>query len=432
LKRIKQSNYAPAYHPEIAGRLAWNYLIHSIEGGLYVGGMAFIATNTILPRLIEFLKGPAWIISLMPTLTVIGASIPPILTAHHIERLGVVKPLLLFTGFFQRLPFLLAALALFFLSDTQQVFILVVVVLTPFLSGLIGGVSSTAWQELIIKTIPENKRSSLFAIRFIISAGIGIVAGGIIAAIFNQFPGIRGYGMLHLIAFCLIALSYVFFSMVREKNQVPGNRWIEQNLKRNLQQMLRIIRFNRSFQNYLIARAFMNGAYIMMPYLAIYALRTLGKPDSFMGPLVTSQMLGGIAGNIVAGFLGDRYGGKSVLLFSNLMYLIVCTWSLITRLEWAFIAIFFVFGAGYFTNQVGNGTISLELCPYEKRATYLALIAFFDSITLVSIGMLSAIVWQITENFPFLAALSIVTIGFSTKFLLMLQEPRKALICTNA
>ena len=42
----------------------------------------------------------------------VGLVWPPLLTAHRVERLWRMKPFVMFTGVFQRLPYLVAGLAL--------------------------------------------------------------------------------------------------------------------------------------------------------------------------------------------------------------------------------------------------------------------------------------------------------------------------------
>jgi len=196
--------------------IRWNYIAHAIEGGLYIGGLSFVAANSVLPRIVEILGGPAWVISLTPILTMLGFNLLPVFNAHRIEMLERVKPVLLLTGIFQRIPYLFAGLAIYFLGVKHPHAALWFVVLVPLLSGLFGGLISTAWQELVAKTVPNRRRASVFALRNIISSMIGITAGGIIAAVLNWMPGIRGYGLLHLITFVFLALSYVVFVHIRE------------------------------------------------------------------------------------------------------------------------------------------------------------------------------------------------------------------------
>jgi MFS family permease len=94
-------------------RLFWrNYLAHSLEGGLFMGALSFVSASTLLPTVVRSLRGPDWLISMMPVMMAVGALLPPVFTAHVIDRLRRYMPLLLVTGVFQRVPYLLAGLAL--------------------------------------------------------------------------------------------------------------------------------------------------------------------------------------------------------------------------------------------------------------------------------------------------------------------------------
>ena len=417
--------YIETYRSEVKQFLSRNYLFHAIEGGFISGGMAFVSTNTILPRLVEILSGPAWMISLMPILMTLGYFFPPILTAHRVEKLEWVKPFVMLTAVFQRLPFLVAGLVLMFWGGQYKFLALSVIILAPLLSGLAGGFSMTAWQELVIKTIPENRRSSLFASRQILSAGIGMAAGGVITSILNQDSGIEGYGILHLITFGFMILSFIFFAMVHETDLPQQFETKPVTLKENLRQMPQLLKQVPHFQNYLITRSLMNGIFIMIPFMAIHALRVLNRPDSFMGYLVTAQMAGAISGNMIAGYLGDRFGGKIPMLLSRFLFSITSLWAAFTQQEWAFLSIFFFYGFAHFLNQVGASTMNLEICPVKRRPTYLAIIAFFSAATMLGVSLLSAILWKIWETFAILAIVTLVSQILSIHFLRRIPEPRQ-------
>jgi MFS family permease len=196
-----------------------NFVLHGLEGGLYMGGAAFVDLSTVMPPLILALGGPTWLIGLMPAMAALGFVWPPLFTAHWIERMFWFRPLILATGIFQRLPYLVAAVSLFLPQDKWALCTIAAVALAPFISGAIGGISLTAWQQFVAKTIPRRRLSSLWALRQIVSASIGICAGGIIALVLEKFPGIHGYGVLHLIAFGFLLVSYIMFTQVRDMHR---------------------------------------------------------------------------------------------------------------------------------------------------------------------------------------------------------------------
>ena len=72
-----------------------NYLVHTLEGGLYMGGIAFVAEDMVLPNMVNSFGGPEWLIALTPLLKIAGIMAPQLVAAHWIEPLsdGVARAL---------------------------------------------------------------------------------------------------------------------------------------------------------------------------------------------------------------------------------------------------------------------------------------------------------------------------------------------------
>lgn len=416
----------PSHDCEVRRHFVRNYTLHCLEGGLFIGGIAFVAPNTVLPKMIESMGGPTWLIAIVPMLMNLGFVTPTLLTAHLVENLHSVKPALLFTGFFQRVSFLAAGLVLYFHAESHPGWSLVAVALAPLVSGLFGGITMTAWLELVAKTIPENRRSSVWAIRFIISSIIGIGAGKTVSFVLENTPGTEGYAILHFILFAFLMVSYVIFAFVREisspedKPPISGVALVE-----NLRTVPHLIRSDRDLRNYLVTRSLMNGMFIMIPFLSIHSLRVLDKPESFLGPLLMAHMVGGIAGNLFAGYLGDSVGGKVVMVASRWVFILIAGWTLVATADWEFLTIFFLFGSGFYANQVGTTTLCIEICPTQRRATYLGIMATLTAPTLILSSIVSTLLWNWREDYSLLALATGITMLFSLMFLQRIEEPRK-------
>jgi len=306
-------NNACRHEDEVKQYFRRNFFAHAIEGGIYMAGITFVARETVLPPILKSLGGPLWIISLAPILSTIGVYLPSIFIVHWIETLAWKKPLLMVTGILQRLPMLIAGLSLIFYAQEFPFTVMVIVALTPLLSGFFCGVSYPAWVELVAKTIPANRRSSVFALRMIIASVVGLGSGIAIVKILKCYPGPTGYGILHLIAFGFLAISYLIFAMIKETNLPPQRSGSSRNMFESFKEIPILLRTDRSFLKLILSRSFRNGIYIAIPFLPLHALNILGKPESFLGYLVMLMVLGAIFGNFFSGYLGDRYGGKICL-----------------------------------------------------------------------------------------------------------------------
>ncbi len=401
-----------------------NYLAHSIEGGMYVAGLAFLAAETVMPAMVKSLGGPNWLVSLMPMMTALGFSWLPLFTAHRVERLAWVKPFVMKTGIFQRLPFLVAGLALLLFADRLPNLVLYTVAFAPFASGAVGGISYSAWLELISKTIPEKRRASSWAIRFVISGAFGIIAGVVIKSTLERYPGPRGYAFLHLITFGFLALSYMIFLLIRE--ELPSRRTSNRRkLSENLISIPALLREQPALAFFAGSRLMSYGIFITVPFLSIHALETLNKPESFLGILVTAQMIGAICGNFLAGHIGDRIGGKLVLIIALASFVASSLGAAVNTGEWGFLGLFFVFGTGFYMNMVGDFTVSLELCAPERRPTYLSFLATIKFFGMLMAAGLSTLVRELFGALQPAAMLSAAFLTVSFVLLLKVPEPRK-------
>ncbi len=402
-----------------------NYFYHVIDGGFYMGGASFVAPNCILPRIIELLGGPSWIISLAPALNMLGFNALPMVTAHRVETMKRVMPLMRVAGAFQRVPFLLAGLLLLFTARSCPWLPLIAVLSAPLLSGIVGGLTATAWQELVAKTVLNQKRSSLFAWRFAVSSVIGIFAGGIIAAILASVPGVPGYGVMYLIGFGFLTVSYVFFVRIREpvheqRELIEGVTFIE-----NMRRMLDILRQDGRLRRYIAVTFLTNATLIMVPFLPLFILRTTGRDDGFLGILVMAQMTGSIAGNLLAGISGDRWGSKLIMMTGRIIMAASCAIAGFLHADWAFVGLFVVQGAAGASIMVGAQTMNIEICPYDRRSTYLALMSIVNVPALLLFPLMGSQLWDMKLGFSVLTILSALFLVISIIVLNGIPEPRR-------
>jgi len=403
----------------------WNYVAHSLEGGLFLGALNFVSATTVLPSIVRGLGGSAWLVSKMPILMTVGVLLPPIFTAHAIDRLRRYMPLLLVTGVFQRLPFLLAALVLLGWAGGGGTFALAAAVLAPLVSGVFCGVSYTAWQQLLIRTVPERRRSGLFAARCVICCGLGLAAGWAVKAILAARPGTEGYGLLYLCTFGGLAVSYVFFAMIRETPAEAPVLEGNPGLLANLRAMPGIIRSRPQLGLYLLACVFYSGWLIALPYLAIHARTVLARPESWLGELVAVQMAGALVGNLLAGWLGDRSGGKAVLMVTAAVIVALSAGAAAADSEPAFQAIFFALGFAQYGSMIGGMTLSLDICPARQRATCLAIISFVRLLSMWGAAEVSAAIGNGGGRFVYAALAGAASMLIALVLLGILREPRR-------
>lgn len=402
-----------------------NWFAHAVEGGAFMGALALVNAQTLLPSVVKSMGGPEWLVALMPVLMMLGFTLMPVLTAHHVGTLGHFRPLLLWVGLLQRLPYLLAALALIFAGDRPGL-CLAAVALAPLLSGLFGGATATAWQQLVARTVPSERRSSLFAVRFAISALLGIAAGWVVAATLKVHPDSTGYGYLHLWAFGGLMVSYLVFSMIREPQEAQ-QRDRETGLWENVRTLPQLALSSPRLIAFITTTTLFTLGGLMVPYLAIHALSAAGQAQEFLGTLISWQMSGTIVGGLVAGWFGDRHGGRPVMLAARLGFLALCAVAPFVTSVAGWCALFALFGAAGTANQIGTSALQLELLPERGRANHLALMGFVQLPAALIAGLAGAAIWHRLDHagFIWLAAGSGAALLFSLLAMRRLAELRQ-------
>lgn len=369
-----------------------NWWLHVLEGGVYIGAMGFVSSQTVAPVLVRETGGPDWLVAATPVMTFVGFAIAPILTAHRIDRLPRFMPVLLVNGIFQRLPLLLAALLLWWLGTHAAT--PWIIALTPLIAGFLGGLTLTAWQQLIAKTVPPDQRSACFAARFILTSLIGLGAGVGVEAILHHHPGVDGYAWLHLCGFIGAALSYTLFTRIHEGGASPvTDDHATRRFAANLASAHDLVTADKRLGLLLTTIILGMAQFLVTGFLVIRAREVLSAPESYTGVLTTASMAGGLVANLVALVWGEKLGAGRLLVMARALF--VAGFAVLPFIagDWTFRCILAAWNAGFFLNTVAIGTLSLALLPAERRATTLALIGLAQVPGMLGFSLLGAWLW---------------------------------------
>jgi MFS family permease len=373
--------------------LRWNFMAHSLDGGLYMAGIAFVHLQTILPKMVNDLGGPTWLISITPILPILAMGVPQLFFAHWLDRLRAYKPALLLTGFFQRIPFLIAGLALLGVAKGMlpPIWALGAVLLGPAISGISCGITFPAWMQLVRKTIPAERRAGVFAMRNLLAGVLGLGAGVVVKLVLDRWGGALGYSYLFILCFAVVMLSYLIFAHIRETDNHPP---IEEHrrLWDNLREMPAFLRTHHKALRVMIISGLSPAFMIAVAFLSIFVLHVLNKEESFLGGLIVAQTIGSLPGNFIAGWLGDRFGSKYPYLIGNTLFVIVFVTSLFIRTDWAFYGLYFFFGLAMYMQKIGEMSMVMAACPERRGSTFLAAASSLKQVGLLSITVLALLV----------------------------------------
>lgn len=405
-----------------------NFICHLFEGGLYMGGLAFLSPESVMPKMAETLGAQPSLIALMPALLPASFALLGLFATPMVERLDRHKPWVLLFGFLQRLPYLIAALILLLAEDIDSR-ILPIVVLTPVISGMIGGVGVVAWMEMVTRMVPERLRAAGWAARYIMQAVIGMIAGGGIHWILTHLPGKEGYGWLHLITFGFLMLSWLAQVPMKEGPPLATSDHRQPRPQLNywahLAGLPSLVLSQPHLIKFILVRFTGMGYLMLVGFLTIHALNVTDRVEADEGLFVSFQNVGTILGCTLAGWLGYRSGGKVLLLTSRIICLVLCFWVAFAQSFAVFTGAYFVLGFGLFIDRVGDLTLAAELCPPQRRSTLQAVLGFCNVWAFLIATLLAGRIYAWAgHSFHAVTIAAAVFAGVSILILRYIPEPR--------
>jgi len=346
-----------------------NYAGHFVHGMLGMTGFRLVNAPTFIPAYLHLISGSDFFVSLGASLQQLGGVISPIAGAAQIEHRRKILPVSMFLGTMMRVQILGIALAGWFLGGTP---LLVSVLLFLFLLGLFSGPQGVAFQFLLAKMIPIERRGQL--------QGWRNLTGGVIAASLSYFAGKylvghnvfgNGYSTTFTLAFILTSLGLTAFRFLVREPEPPTVR-SRSSIRERVRDLIPMLSSNPGFMYFMIARTFAIASRVAQPFYIIY----VGKQIGFSGDVVGTLSLAFLGADTVMsvgwGYLADRYGFRSNFVIA-LAFWISSTVLLmnVTSPFWLFVA-FFGLGAGNSGYQMSAQNIVFEFGHRDDMAMRLA------------------------------------------------------------
>ena len=144
-----------AYEKFVWDNLPRNFAGHFLHGMLGMTGFRIFNAPTFLPAYLHMITGSDFLVGLGQSLQMLGGVASPVIGAAQVEHRKRVLPVSMWMGTLMRVQILGIALAAWFLHGP----VLVVAILGfLFLLGLFQGAQGVAFQMLLAKVIPTQRR----------------------------------------------------------------------------------------------------------------------------------------------------------------------------------------------------------------------------------------------------------------------------------
>ena len=410
-----------AYESFVWRNLRRNYAGHFTHGTLGLTGFRLVNAPTFVPAYLHMLSGSDILTGLGLALQQLGSTISPIAGATAIEHRKYVLPVTMMLGTMMRVQILGLALAGWFLHGQS---LLVASIVFLFLLGLFSGWQGVAFQYLLAKVIPISRRGRL--------QGWRNMTGGLIAALLSYFAGRyfighniwgNGYGVTFLTAFVLTSLGLTAIGVLMREPELPTLRPRMRMMER-LREFPELLRADKGFREFMIARTFAISGRMASPFYIIYAAHMVSLSGQTIGLLSFAYLIADTVTNLGWGYLSDRSGFRSSFIGALCIWIAAIALLMSVHTLPLFFVAFFGLGAANSGYQMSAQNIVFEFGHRDDMAMRLALSNSAES-GMAALGPLVG--GLIAAAFGYAAVFS-VTMAFLVLalalMLLRVEEPR--------
>jgi MFS family permease len=378
---------------------AWNFTVNVGDGIFFLFGGAFITSSTILPLFLSKLTTAPLAFGILAVIAQSGWFLPQLFTANATERLARKKPVVVNLGLFtERLPILLMPLAAVVAASAPLAAVALLLLLYAW-HAFGAGVIAVAWQDLIARCFPVERRGRYAGTTAFLGAAAGFVGSLLATWLLTRY----GYPLNFVFVFALggfgIGVSWIFLALTREPVRAatePRRSSVEY-----LQGLPALMRQDTNYLHFLVARMLMALGGMAAGFITVSAVERFQVPDSTAG-LFTLAMLGGqVAANLLFGLMSDRFGHKVCLeigLFASLLAFVIA-W-LAPSAAWYFV-VFALYGVTQGSVIISGVMIIMEFSGPERRPTY--------------VGVANTAVGVVAALAPLIGA-GLASVGFSLLF----------------
>ncbi|MFP4345013.1 MAG: MFS transporter [Anaerolineales bacterium] len=356
---------------EVRRNYSWNFGVNLLDGVAFWLGISLASSSTILPLFISKLTESPLPVGLLAIVAQGGWFFPQLFTANAVEQLPRRKPVVINLGLFlERLPWWLLILAPLLALDTPAM--AVVIVLVAYSWHTLGaGLVATAWQDLIARIIPVERRGLFMGLTSALGTGAGALGALLSAYVIEAYAFPRNFFYLFIGSASFITLSWFFLSLTREPVvPITGTRRSSGEFWSRLPA---ILRSDRNFRRYLVARSLMALGAMGAGFVTLSAVRRWQVPDGMVGQYTLALLAGQASGNLLLGLAADRFGHKRNMVIGTAAGTLAFIIAWLAPAPTWYYAVFVLQGVAGASIFVSGIVLVMEFCPPEEIPTYTGL-----------------------------------------------------------
>jgi MFS family permease len=412
-----------------------SFALNVFNGTVFEFAERLIDPPLVLTWFVSQLTTSNLLIGLVAPLGNAGWFLPQLFVSARIQRMERKMPSYTAAAVIRTLSWVLLATTVWLVDDALLLLVGFFVLYT--IARLMSGLAGLSFFDVTAKTIPAQRRGSLFAWRQFLGGLLGMGAGWIVKVVLNH-PGLpfpQGHALLFALYWAAMIPALGAFMFIRE----PPGKAVEGQVSvgNQLRRAGRLIGSDPTYRQYMGARLALGLAGIALPFYGIYAKSVLGAREGMVGIYVTTRVAAQLVFNLPWGRLSDRYGNRLTMRLQSLGAGLTALLALglvalvgVFRPEgpWTpYLALpLFVLDGAMRPAQVMTGSnFLLELVPGDERPLYLGLSNTLMGVIVLLSGLGGLVVDLLSFTGLFVLSLTLCLGGYALAT--GLPEPRHQL-----
>lgn len=387
----------------IRDKLHHNFIVNVLDACFFGFGLVGLASYvTIIPLYLSYLTESTALIGFMATMFQIGWQVPQLLTSNRVAGLKRYKPMVIWMTLIERVPYFGLAIVAALIPVIGKPLALVLTIALLVMQSFGGGFTATAWQSMISKIMPANRRGTFFGMQ---SAGANLFAtfGALFASVIlgaSVFP--ENFAVLFFLAAISLMVSFVFLAMAFEPESEPQDVVEPAKMGDFWKRLKRILDEEPNFRWFLVVRSLTSMSITAISFFTIFGIRQFDMTPEFASIMTSVLLISQTMSSPILGWIGDHWGHRRVLAFGNLAMIAAIIIAMVAPdVTWFYI----VFGLTGLVNSTQWSTImsiTAQFGTVAERPFY--------------IGMANTLIAPVTVFAPIIGGLLADWVGFTVTF----------------
>jgi MFS family permease len=407
----------------------WNFIVTTIDTSAFGFGASLISASTIVPLFISKLTTSTLPIGIAAMIAGSSWFLPQLFSANFTEQVARKKPIVANLGFFtERLPLffiILSAAIAIQAPDAALILFLVSFAWHGFGAGLLA----PAWQEMVARCSPVEKRGRYLGTGMFIGMITGVAGASLSTRLLSTLEFPNSFMAIFSLSTAGIMLSWIFLVLTREP--VNPNHTQPRTQREFVKGVGEIIKKKFLFRRFLIARVLLALGSMGSGFITISALRTWQVSDGTVGVYTALLLTGQGLGVLFLSLLADRRGHKLSLELVGLASALSFAFVWLAKDPVLIFPAFFLLGFSYGGITVSGLLVVLEYADPNRRPTYAGIASFGVGLANVFAPLIGTALAEISFSWVFGLSVVLSLVGWIVLHF-WVREPRYASEISNS